>query len=182
MIGKTPKPGQGIGGNVFGQLMQTAKQTGKTAKSQLSPAKFLQAAGQQFGTGRGVGEAKPGAARSNLEAQKIQGTPVTDLTDQQFDQIKRQRDLEAMRRYREIQQAIQLYRQQKQQDIPKQISGQPGFDPEKIGQPQVAEESAPLIQPEAKKRRGIFGGFRGRLSRNQRQNLGTKELGKTKSG
>lgn len=183
MLTKTPKPGGGITGDVFGQLMKTVKQTGKTAKSQLAPAKFLQAVTQQFGGGLGVGEKKAiPPVQSPIGEQEIQGMPVTDLTNQQFDQIKRQRDLQSMRRYREIQQAIVQYRQQKQQEAPKQVSGQAGFEPERAGQPPAPVESASLTQPTAKKKRGFFGGLGRRVSQQQKQNLGTREVGKTRSG
>jgi len=182
MITKTPKPGGGITSDVFNQLLKTGKQTAKTAKGQLAPGKFLQTATQQFGGGLGAGENKAVPPAQSSSRQKIQGTPVTDLTNKQFDQIKRQRDLQSMRRYREIQQAILQYHQQKQQRIPKQVSGQPGFDPEKAGQPSAPVQPKTLTQPTAKAKRGLFGGIGRRVSRKQKQNLGTKELGKVRSG
>lgn len=177
------KPG-GIASDVFGQLLETGKKTAKTAKKQLSGKKFAQTAGQQIkgspppSPTREAGKPLPASQASRSK----DGMPVTQMSDAQFEQIKRQRQLQAMRRYREIQQELQKYRRKKQQEIPRQVSGKAGFDEEAAlsGQaPNKKDQKAkrPLPQTSSKKKRGSA--F---LPRSKRKNMGTGELSRGKTG
>lgn len=189
MFNKAIKTGgvkPGIAQDVFGQLLETGKKTTKTAKSQLSAGKFLQTATSQA---KGVPESGNGQQKTAVRrGQKIKGVPVTQLTEAQFEEIKRQRDIQSTQQYQEIQRALDVLQKKQAQETPKSVSGKPGFDQEALtqqaaagGKPQKPEGLGPLVEPTSRARRGLFMG-RGKMSRKQKQTLGTKELGKVRSG
>jgi len=170
-----------VAANVFNQLKTAAKNTGKKAGSQLKPSQFLKTAGQQIKGSRPQNEP---IKANQLKRSKQKGpngeVPVNQLTDKQFSRIKKQKRSQAMRRYKQIQQELQKYRQKKQQQIPKQVSGKPSFDKENSGKSKKQKGLGPLKEPTSRRKRGILGGRsgRGKLSRKQQQNIGTGELGR----
>ena len=184
MIKSNNKPKKtGVVSDVFGQLLETGQKTAKTAGQQLSPGQFVRTAGQQIKPGvqnkqRTEPLVKPNQARS-VNPGPAGEVNVNDLSDQQFERIKKQKQIQAMRRYQEIQSELQRYRQLKNQQIPKNISGQPGFDEEKLGQPQTPQGLGPLSEPTPARKKGIFGAFGGKNKRKpssqQQQNMGTGE-------
>jgi len=168
---KKVKPG--IINDVFGQLLETGKQTAKAAKQQLKPQQLLQTASSQLG----VKPEKAGQSVSNLDpSQQIEGVPVTQLSEAQFAQIKKQRQLQTLRRYQEIQQALQQYRQQRNQERAAAAQA------EQVEQQQATSQAGPgpLVEPVSRKRRGMALG-RG-PSRQQKQHQGTGELARGKTG
>lgn len=121
-------------GQLGGQAKQQAKQVVKKTVGQISQSLETGFGGQKTRQTGQVGEAK-----DQTEQQKIQ----------KMEEIARQK---AAQRYRQIQEQILAISKRKQQELPKQVTGKPGFSEEKMIR-QLEEEKKPEVQKEAEQAR-----------------------------
>lgn len=169
----------GMVNDVFNQLKTTAKTAGK----QINPAQFVKTAGQQI-RGQSANlptrpNIEPPVKRNGQSGGGAQEVDVTQMSDQQFEQIKKQKQLQAMRQYKQIHEELLKYRAKIQQEIPKNIASQPGFDPDNPAGAKKPEGPGPLQEPALARKKGIFGAFGNKNKKKpgsqQQQNMGTGE-------
>lgn len=127
---------------IGGQLGQSAKQVPKVIAEQAK---------QSLGLG-GAGESKSGTLPEEKVGSEIGGVrPVSQAREAETQKIQKMEAIakqKAAQRYKEIQDQILLLAKKRQQELPKEVSGKPGFSEEKMIK-QLEEEK----KPEAEKKK-----------------------------
>lgn len=120
--------------NLGGQMQQQTKQAAKTIIQEGKKNLGLAAKDQQ---GQQI---EGGSGATGQTSSKPQSPPI-----QKMEQIAKQK---ASQRYKQIQEQILAIANRKQQELPKQVTGKPGFSEDKMIK-QIEEEK----KPEAEKKR-----------------------------
>ena len=118
------------------QIETQTKQTAKTIVNEGKKYLGLEPKDQQ-------GQAMEGGSGTN--PQQSQQSPKSQLPIQKMEQVAKQK---AAQRYKQIQEQILAIANKRQQELPKQVSGKPGFSEDKMVK-QLEEEK----KPEAERKR-----------------------------
>lgn len=137
--------------DTFEALEQIGSQMGQGVKQ--VPKVVTEQAKQSLGLGpaeqKPTQPQEPGIEGGTGEKTGPQAKQAQDQQTQKLEVISKQK---AAKRYKEIQEQILLLAQKRQQELPKQVTGKPGFSEEKLVK-QLEEQKKPEAEREAEKKK-----------------------------
>ncbi len=158
-----------------GELLETGKQTAKQGKA--AAVSVVKQAGKSLVgqiDNEEVVDSLYGVDKPKDKKRKESGKKLSQ-EDQQIKKLENLDKMQSQKRYKEIQEEINLVRKKKEQEAKKYVTGAAGFDEEQVKDPESYFDKMEEKEKEQKKKKKDF-------SLQSKQGMGTGEVQRGASG